>query len=157
MDAIRLAPAAGEQDIVGRIEAGLAASTSGKKILAFLCSKSAARAMDSTGIKMGRKVTPIRVPCAGTVDLSHIVTAFQKGADGVLVSGCHTGNCASVYGTVLAAGRASQAGLMLEESGIDPGRLLYTTLASNTPGDFVRAVLELESRIGNTGQGGDHV
>ena len=157
MDAIRLAPAAGEQDIVGRIEAGLAASTSGKKILAFLCSKSAARAMDSTGIKMGRKVTPIRVPCAGTVDLSHIVTAFQKGAYGVLVSGCHTGNCASVYGTVLAAGRASQAGLMLEESGIDPGRLLYTTLASNTPGDFVRAVLELESRIGNTGQGGDHV
>jgi len=154
MDAISLAPAAGEQDVVGRIKAGLAASTSATKIVAFLCSKSAARAMDSAGGQVAQKVIPIRVPCAGTIDLSHIVTAFQEGADGVLVAGCHTGNCASVYGTVLAAARTSQAGLMLEESGIDPGRLLYTTLASNTPGDFVRAALELESRIGKSGEAG---
>ena len=157
MEAIRLAPAAGEQDMVARIEAGLAAPNCGTKIVAFLCSNSAARAMDSAGNKIGQKVTRITVPCAGTIDLSHIVTAFRKGAEGVLVAGCHTGNCASVYGTVLAAARTSHAGLMLEESGIDPGRLLYTTLASNTPGDFVRAVLELESRIGKTGQMGDLV
>ena len=68
----------------------------------------------------------------------------------MLVAGCHTGNCASIYGTVLAGERTSRASLILEEAGIDPSRLMFTTLASNTPGDFARAVLGLERNIEKT-------
>lgn len=147
MQAITLAPVTGESDIVGKITAGLAQTTDTGKIAAFLCRRSAARAMESAGVEIRKSLLPIVAPCAGTVDPVHILTAFLEGARGVLVAGCHTGNCASIYGTVLAAGRSEQTRLMLEEAGVDPGRFMFTTLASNTPGDFVRAVTKLERTI----------
>ena len=147
MQAITLAPVAGEADIMGKITGGLAQASSPRKITAFLCTRSAARAMESAGTRIRESLSPIVVPCAGTVDPLHILTAFREGAGGVLVAGCHTGNCASIYGTVLAAGRSEQTQLMLEEAGVDAGRLMFTTLASNTPGDFVRAVLKLDRNI----------
>ena len=111
------------------------------------------RARDGRGgPQIGKDLIPVTVPCAGTIDPAHILSAFQQGADGVLVAGCHTGNCASIYGTVLAGERTSRAGLILEESGIDPSRLMFTTLASNTPGDFARAVQQLEQNIKVAGQ-----
>jgi quinone-modifying oxidoreductase, subunit QmoB len=147
MEAIKLEPPSGKADVAGQIATSLAGTNSDRRIVAFLCSRSAARAMESAGTRIGHNLVPIVVPCAGTVDPTHILSAFREGADGVLVAGCHTGNCASIYGTVLAQGRTSRAGLILEESGIDAGRLIYRTFASNTPGDFVRAVAELESNI----------
>jgi len=147
MQAITLAPVAGEPDIMSKIAAGLARARGAGKITAFLCTRSAARAMESAGARIRESFSPIVVPCAGTVDPLHILTAFREGASGVLVAGCHTGNCASIYGTVLAAGRAEQTRLMLEDAGVDPGRFMFTTLASNTPGDFIRAVLKLERNI----------
>ena len=150
MEAITLAAPAGQEKFDDKIGAGLSATANTSKIVAFLCSRSAARAMAAAGPKIGKNLIPIVVPCAGTIDPSHILTAFQKGVDGVLVAGCHTGNCASIYGTVLAGERTSRASLILEEAGIDPSRLMFTTLASNTPGDFARAVLGLERNIEKT-------
>ncbi len=152
MMAITLEPPAGKADYAGQITGSLAGADSAAKIVAFLCSRSAARAMESAGAKIGKNLSAIVVPCAGTIDLTHIISAFREGAQGVLVAGCHTGNCASIYGTVLARGRVSRAGLILEEAGIDARRLMYGTLASNAPGDFVRAVAELESNIASSGR-----
>jgi quinone-modifying oxidoreductase, subunit QmoB len=152
MEAITLAPPAGQAAFGDKIVTGLSETANTSKIVAFLCSRSAARAMAAAGPKIGKSLIPITVPCAGTIDPSHILTAFQQGADGVLVAGCHTGNCASIYGTVLAGERTSRAGLILEEAGIDPSRLMFTTLASNTPGDFARAVLGLEQGVRNIGE-----
>jgi coenzyme F420-reducing hydrogenase delta subunit len=147
MEAIKLTPAEGETEFWDKIVSGLSSATNTGKIVAFLCSRSAARAMATAGPKIGKNLIPIVVPCAGTIDPVHILAAFQQGADGALVAGCHTGNCASIYGTVLAGERTSRAGLILEEAGIDPSRLMFTTLASNTPGDFARAVQQLEQNI----------
>ncbi|MGO9116751.1 MAG: hydrogenase iron-sulfur subunit [Desulfomonilaceae bacterium] len=144
MEAIKLAPPEGETEFGDKIVSGLSSATSTSKIVAFLCSRSAARAMVAAGPRIGKDLIPVTVPCAGTIDPCHILAAFQQRADGVLVAGCHTGNCASIYGTVLAGERTSRAGLILEEAGINPSRLMFTTLASNTPGDFVRAVQQLE-------------
>jgi len=154
MDAIRLAPPQGEAEITEKIVQGLAQSDRPQKIMAFLCSKSAAQAMESVAAGIRENLTPIIVPCAGTIDPTHILDAFQSRADGVLVAGCHTGNCASIYGTVLAAGRVSRTALLLQEAGIDPNRLTFTTLASNTPGDFSRAVSALEEKIGKSAHAG---
>ena len=147
MEAITLAPADGDIEFAGKITDGLGRTSSARKIMALLCSRSAARAMAAAGPRIGKDLIPIIVPCAGTIDPIHIIKAFQGGADGVLVAGCHTGNCASIYGTVLAGERVSRAGLILEEARIDPHRLMFTTLASNTPGDFARAVLKLQQNI----------
>ncbi len=151
MEAITLAPADGDIEFAGKIADGLGRTSSARKIMALLCSRSAARAMAAAGPRIGKDLSPVIVPCAGTVDPIHIIKAFQGGADGVLVAGCHTGNCASIYGTVLAGERVSRASLILEEAGIDPHRLMFTTLASNTPGDFARAVLRLQQNIEKIG------
>jgi coenzyme F420-reducing hydrogenase delta subunit/Pyruvate/2-oxoacid:ferredoxin oxidoreductase delta subunit len=145
--AITLTPAAGEAETIVKIREGLVAAAGPIKIAAFLCSRSAAHAMQAADADVRRSLVPIVVSCAGSIDLAHILAAFELGADGVLAAGCHTGNCASLYGTVLAGERIAIARHILEEAGIDRTRLLFTTLASNTPGDFARAVRHLEESI----------
>ncbi|MEW6533051.1 MAG: hydrogenase iron-sulfur subunit [Thermodesulfobacteriota bacterium] len=147
MEAIRLEPPEGQGDVIGKVRGALSRAQDGTRIVALLCSRSAAHAMAATGPRLTGNVIPVVVPCAGTVDVSAVLKAFELGADGVLVAGCHTGNCASIWGTVLAGGRVSHASDMLEEAGIDPRRLMFVTLASNTPGAFVRAVQELSDTI----------
>ncbi|MEJ2716374.1 MAG: hydrogenase iron-sulfur subunit [Deltaproteobacteria bacterium] len=134
--AIHLPPPAGELDLDTRIVESTPASGGSKKIVAFLCARSAAHAMETAGSQFGSNLVPLIVPCAGTLDLGHIMKAFQEGAEGVLAVGCHPGNCASIYGTVLASERAARAKILLEEARIDPDRLVFTTLASNTAPDW---------------------
>lgn len=147
MNAITLEPAAGQRDVITRISEGMKNFGPDKCIVALLCSRSAANAMRATGPEVCRNLAPIVVPCAGTIDSAHILAAFQEGAGAVLVAGCHSGNCASVYGTVLARERSVLAGLALAEAGIDPELLAYVTVASNTPGDFARAVGRLQKKM----------
>ncbi len=143
MNAITLAPPTGEIEVRTRIEKGLAETDRTQRVMAFLCSKSAAQAMKGTAPTIRDAVVPIVVPCAGTVDPGHILAAFQHGADAVIIAGCHIGNCASIYGNILAGERVHRTRLLLEEAGIDPHRLIFTALASNTPDDFAQAVLSL--------------
>ncbi|MEW6113957.1 MAG: hydrogenase iron-sulfur subunit [Thermodesulfobacteriota bacterium] len=147
MEAIRLAPPEGQEDVIGKIRGALSRAQDGTRIVALLCSRSAVHAMAAAGPRLAGNIIPIVVPCAGSVDVSAVLKAFELGADGVLVAGCHTGNCASIWGTVLAGGRVSHAATMLEEAGIDPRRLMFVTVASNTPGAFLRAVQELTDAI----------
>jgi coenzyme F420-reducing hydrogenase delta subunit/ferredoxin len=151
MEAIILAPPEGETDMASRIKRGLEGMDVTKRIVAFLCRQSAVRAMHTAGPALSQGVAPIVVPCAGTLDLAHILTAFQEGAAGVLVAGCHPGNCASVFGTVLARDQTALASEMLEGAGIDPSGISYVSLASNTPGDFVRALRRLQEEPGVSG------
>ena len=117
-----------------------------QKIAAFLCSRSAAHAMESMDRQIGENLVPIPVPCAGTVGLTHILSAFESGADGVIVAGCFKATCAAVYGTLLAEDRVAQVRGFLGEVGIDPDRVMFVSTA-NTPGVLVDAVRNLESRI----------
>ncbi len=148
MNAITLPPPGEQEDVTGRVAQALKGMEPAKTIVALLCSRSAAHAMNSASPGVKRHLAPVVVPCAGTVGESHILSAFRKGAGAVLVAGCHTGNCASVYGTVLAAERSEAARAVLGEAKFDPDRLAYVTVAANTPGDFARAVISLEARLG---------
>ena len=103
--------------------------------------------MESMGRQIGENLVPIPVPCAGTVGLTHILSAFESGAEGVIVAGCFKGNCASIYGTLLAEDRVAQVREFLGEVGIDPDRVMFVSTASNTPGVLVDAVRNLELRI----------
>ncbi|MGO9568890.1 MAG: hydrogenase iron-sulfur subunit [Desulfomonilaceae bacterium] len=147
MEAIRLEPAPQQPEISVRIRDCLAHTGTNRKIVAFLCSRSAAHAMESMGRQIGENLVSIAVACAGTVGLAHILAALESGAEGVMVAGCFKGNCASVYGTLLAEDRVGQVRQFLGEAGIDTDRVRFVSTASNTPGVLVDAVRDLQERI----------
>lgn len=122
------------------------------KIIAFLCQNSAWEAYRAA-LKMHHLVlplgfTPLRMPCAGKIDIDYLLKAFTYGADGVLVLGCHPDNCKSQHGNLHARWRVERAQSMLAEAGVDPRRLVYRTLAANSPQDFGEAVRHLLKLLG---------
>ncbi|MFH1113438.1 MAG: hydrogenase iron-sulfur subunit [Pseudomonadota bacterium] len=148
MEAISLAPPEGGSDIESQIREGLAAATGPGKILAFVCSRSADQALGAVGAGMFGNLIPVVVRCAGTIGIPHVLSAFRHGADAVMAAGCFQGNCASGYGTVLAAERIAQVQDMLSDMGIDPGLVQFVPVAGNTPEALRSAVRAMENRIG---------
>ncbi len=117
------------------------------KIVAFMCKNSAWEAYHAA-LKMDQAVlplgfTPLRMPCAGKIDIDYLIRAFTMGADGVLVLACHPDNCKSQQGNEHALWRVERARAMLAETGVDPRRLVFQTLAANSPRGFLTAVDQL--------------
>jgi coenzyme F420-reducing hydrogenase delta subunit len=67
-------------------------------------------------------VVPIQVMCSGSVSPLYIFSAFNKGADGVLVSGCHPGDCHYIKGNYYARRRLKLVKNLLEFVGLEPQR-----------------------------------
>lgn len=149
MNAIAMQPTTGHLTLVDRVMDAVTSAAEEKRIAAFLCSRSAKKAMDAAPATARQDLIPISVPCAGTVSTEHVLAAFRAGAAAVLVAGCHEGNCGSIYGTTLARERVFSVEEMLEDAGIDPKRLLFVTLAGNTPTDFTAAVEKLRGSLGS--------
>ncbi len=147
MMAISLAPPQGEPDIDSRIRKGLAAASGSRKILAFVCSRSADQALEAVGPGVTDNLIPVVVRCAGTIGVPQVLGAFRQGADAVIAAGCFQGNCASGYGTVLAEERISQVRETLSGTGIDPHLVQFVHTAGNTPGALSRAVRTMDERI----------
>lgn len=147
MAAISLAPPLGQPDIESRIRDGLASATGSRKIVAFVCSRSAEQALDAVAPGVLENLIPVVVRCAGTIGIPHVLAAFRQGADAVIAAGCYQGNCASGYGTVLAEQRVSQVQEILGETGIDPDLVRFVPAAGNTPGALARVVRAMEEKI----------
>jgi coenzyme F420-reducing hydrogenase delta subunit/NAD-dependent dihydropyrimidine dehydrogenase PreA subunit len=120
-------------------------------ITAFCCARSAepaAKLARCIGLSMPGELTTIEVPCAGAVSLEHLMAAFSRGADGVMVLSCHEDNCHSRQGNVLARERVELLASRLAGFGVDPNRLAVRTLASNMGVEFAEAVLDFEKNLG---------
>ena len=123
-------------------------------IVAFCCSESAYQAADAAGsmrISYPENIRIIRVPCAGRVDVLHILRAFEKGADGVLVLGCHDEACHHLSGNIRAKNRVQKVNTLLQEVGIDGNRVEMFTLAPNQGTRFARIANEVSERIKELG------
>ncbi len=123
----------------------------GPRIVAFMCRNSAWEAYQ-TALKQNHAslplgFTPIKVPCAGKVDPDYLLQAFTSGADGVLVLSCPQDNCKSSHGNRCAEWGVEQVQGLLAEAGIDPGRLLFHSLAANAPRDLIDAVDQLLANL----------
>ncbi|MFQ5906102.1 MAG: hydrogenase iron-sulfur subunit [bacterium] len=94
-------------------------------IVAFLCrwcSYAGADLAGSSRIQYPPNVRPIRVPCSGRVNPILVAKALHMGADGVLVSGCHPGDCHYSTGNYFARRRFMVLKSLIEYLGTDPRR-----------------------------------
>lgn len=96
------------------------------KIVAFLCNWCSYTASDLAGtarIKYSPHVRMIRVMCSGRVDPSFILKAFALGADGVMIAGCHPGDCHYIEQNYKTVRRHTMLRYFIERMGIEPDRL----------------------------------
>ncbi|MBN2168635.1 MAG: hydrogenase iron-sulfur subunit [Actinobacteria bacterium] len=96
------------------------------RILAFLCNWCSYAGADLAGVSRLQyppNVQSIRVMCTGTISPHYVLKAFQEGIDGVLIAGCHIGDCHYLKGNYATAKRFRVIKDLLESVGIDPGRL----------------------------------
>lgn len=95
-------------------------------IVGFLCNWCSYRAADLAGtarIKYAPNLRPIRVMCSGRVDPQFVLQALMNGADGVLIAGCHPGECHYVNGNIKALRRFLLLKKTLEQWGIEDERV----------------------------------
>jgi F420-non-reducing hydrogenase iron-sulfur subunit len=96
------------------------------KIVAFLCNWCSYTASDLAGtarIKYSPHVRILRVMCSGRVDPTFVLKAFALGADGVMIAGCHPGDCHYIEQNYKTIRRHSMLRYFLEQMGIEPERL----------------------------------
>lgn len=103
------------------------------KIIAFVCNWCTYAGADLTGtsrIKYAPNVRVIRVPCTGRIDFMLILKAFAQGADGVIVSGCHPGDCHYTAGNYHARRRWILFRELLEFLGFDTRRVHFAWVSA---------------------------
>lgn len=124
------------------------------RIIAFLCNWCSYAGADLAGV--GRLQYPasvriIRVPCSGRVSPFFILSAFRKGADGVLVSGCHPGDCHYISGNLAARRKFALLSGLLKHIGIEEGRLQFTWISASEGkrfADVIETVTETVRTLG---------
>jgi len=113
------------------------------RIVAFFCNWCTYTAADLAGVsrlKYAPNVRVIRVMCSGRVDPQFVLDAFARGADGVLLGGCHPGDCHYAEGNYKTLRRMRMLGRMLRDMGVADGRFRLEWI-SGAEGDKVKAVV----------------
>src|SRR5512140_2215237 len=96
------------------------------RVVAFMCNWCSYTASDLAGtarIKYSPSVRMIRVMCSGRVDPTFVLKAFALGADGVMIAGCHPGDCHYIEQNYKTMRRDAMLRYFLEQMGIEAGRL----------------------------------
>ncbi len=120
------------------------------KIIAFVCTWCTYAGADLAGTSRMQYPANVRVlkfPCTGRIDPVFILKAFQQGADGVLVSGCHPGDCHYIAGNYHARRRFAAFRKLLEFIGVDLDRLQFSWVSAAEGGKWVEVVTELTERV----------
>jgi len=122
-------------------------------IVAFLCKWCSSAGSDLAGVsrmEYPANVVPITVMCSGSVSPLYIFSAFNRGADGVLISGCHPGDCHYIKGNYYARRRIAMVKKLLEYVGLEPDRfrMSWVSAAEGTKytqiiKDFVKDIKSL--------------
>jgi heterodisulfide reductase subunit A len=137
-----------DEEILAQIEA-IGELLNGHNV-AFCCEHSAYPAADLAGklrLRYPENLRIIRVPCAGQVDVFHILKAFENGAVAVLVMGCEDGACHHITGNTRAKERVKYCNMLLKEAKVDGRPVAMFNLSPNAPHKFVRAVNEINKII----------
>ena len=120
------------------------------KIIGFLCNWCSYTGADLAGvsrIKSAPNVRVIRTMCSGRVDPAFILKAFQLGADGVIVMGCHLGDCHYQEGNYKTIRRIPFLKRLVQQFGIDPRRLRLEWVSASEGDRFAHVVNEMTEEI----------
>lgn len=123
-------------------------------IVAFLCNWCSYAGADLTGTTRTHyppNVKVIRVMCTGRVNPLFVVQALRQGADGVLISGCHPGECHYLKGNYLARRRFLLMRNLLEFIGINPQRIRMSWVSASEGKKFADVITEITQEIKKLG------
>ena len=123
-------------------------------IIGFLCNWCSYAGADLAGtsrIQYPPNLKVIRVMCSGRVNPIFVINALQQGADGVLIGGCHPGDCHYERGNYLARRRMAVMKKLLEHTGIDPNRVRMTWVSAAEGNKFAEVVKEVTDDIRKLG------
>jgi F420-non-reducing hydrogenase iron-sulfur subunit len=124
------------------------------KIVGFLCKWCAYTGADLAGtsrIKYPPNVTPIRVMCSGRVDPVLVMKALSSGADGVLIAGCHPGDCHYTSGNVKTIRRFKLLQRMLTQFGIERDRVRLEWVSASEGERYARVVENMTETLRTLG------
>ncbi len=124
------------------------------KILGLLCNWCSYAASDLAGIsriQLPPTLRIIRVMCTGSIDPSMVFEAFEQGIDGVLMLGCHPGDCHYLTGNYNAEKKVKMVKKLLEKTDIPPERLHLEWVSAAEGPKFAEVVKEFTSRITSLG------
>jgi F420-non-reducing hydrogenase iron-sulfur subunit len=102
-------------------------------------------------LKYAPNVLPIRVMCSGRVSPHFILKAFQEGADGVLVAGCHIGECHYGKGNFITAKRVAVMKELIQFIGLSSKRLRLEWIATSESNKFSQVVSDFTKEISELG------
>jgi len=131
------------------------------RIVGFLCRWCSYPGADLAGtsrLTYPPALRTIRVPCSGRVDPLFVLKAFQEGADGVMVLGCHPGDCHYMEGNYHARRRYALMHRLLEYIGIEKERLLVAWVSAAEGRRFAQVTTEFTAQVqelGPWGRGGE--
>jgi coenzyme F420-reducing hydrogenase delta subunit len=119
-------------------------------ILAFACHWCTYSGADLAGLNRMNypaNVRVLRVPCSGRVNPQHVLAALNRGMDGVLVCGCHPGDCHYVSGNYFAKRRLMAFKRLLEYTGLEPERFQVRWISGSEAGKFRDTVISVCEQV----------
>jgi coenzyme F420-reducing hydrogenase delta subunit len=120
------------------------------KLVAFVCNWCTYTGADLAGtsrLEMAPNVRIIRLPCTGRIDTLFILKAFERGADGVIVSGCHPADCHYTSGNYHARRRFALFRELADFMGLDMRRVTFAWVSASEGAKWADVVNETTSRV----------
>lgn len=120
------------------------------KIVAFLCNWCSYAGADLAGVSRLQyppNIRIIRVPCSGRVNPLFIMRALRQGADGILVSGCHPGDCHYLSGNYYARRKFTLINSLLDHLGVEKGRVQFSWVSASESIKFAQLIKEVTESV----------
>ena len=124
------------------------------KILVFCCNWCSYAGADLAGVsrlQMPPYFRVIRVMCSARVDPEFVLRAFKKGADGILVAGCHPADCHYIGGNYRTRRRIALLKMLIQQFGYDPDRLRLEWISAGEGEKFQKTITEFTETINELG------
>jgi F420-non-reducing hydrogenase iron-sulfur subunit len=120
------------------------------KVIAFLCKWCSSNAADLAGVsrmKYPANVIPIETPCSGRVDPTYIFDSLDDGADGVIIAGCHPGECHYIVGNYKTLKRMELVKVLAQQIGIEDERIRLEWISASEAKKFVTVMSEFIEKL----------
>ena len=120
------------------------------KIIGFLCNWCSYTGADLAGtsrLQYPPNIRIIKIMCSGRVNPQFVLKAFQEGADGVLVSGCHPGDCHYIEGNYHAKRKLTLLADLLDYMGIEQGRFQVSWVSASEGVKFAEVVRKFTDQV----------